>query len=95
MAGDVGEHDADGLTPGEEIADQERSYFDNRRHIQDLDDDEAGRRERSRLRVQERKMHLRVRTHRTVNRQDPGPLPRDLVLPPFPNHEDAQRDWRD
>ncbi|WP_432246922.1 hypothetical protein ACRAR1_01855 [Streptomyces sanyensis] len=88
----AGQWDEDGDTdvpsPGEGVADQERGYWDNRRLIQELDDDEAGRRERHRLRVRERKMHLRVRMHRYARQQDQGPLPSDLVLPPPPGDED-------
>ncbi|MFG2637072.1 hypothetical protein ACGFX8_24955 [Streptomyces sp. NPDC048362] len=75
-------------SPGEGVADQERFYWDNRRLIQELDDDEAGRRERRRLKMEERKMHLRVRMHRYARRQDQGPLPEDLVLPPLQSQED-------
>lgn len=89
MTGDGDDQRENGRTPGEEVADQERSYFDHRRLMQDLDDDELGQRERNRLRGKERKMHLRVRTHRVFNRQDPGPLPRDLELPPLPVHDDV------
>ncbi|MGW4053322.1 hypothetical protein ACWENA_21065 [Streptomyces sp. NPDC004779] len=78
----------DAPTPGEEVADQERDYWDNRRLTQELDDDEAGRRERRRLRVRERKMHLRVRMHRYARQQDQGPLPSALVLPPLPEDRD-------
>ncbi|MGW2820574.1 hypothetical protein ACWC24_06150 [Streptomyces sp. NPDC001443] len=78
------------------MADQERDYWDNRRLIQELDDDEAGRRERRRLRVQERKMHLRVRMHRHARQQDQGPLPSDMVLPPLSGDDDLYgRDIRD
>ncbi|MGX1910778.1 hypothetical protein ACWIID_18220 [Streptomyces phaeochromogenes] len=35
-----------------------------RRHIPELDDDEAGRRERRRLSKESRRMNLQVRTHR-------------------------------
>ncbi|MCQ6555748.1 hypothetical protein NPS70_21485 [Streptomyces sp. C10-9-1] len=88
MAGQWDEDDRGVASPGEGVADQERDYWDNRRLIQDLDDDEAGRRERRRLRVQERKMHLRVRMHRYARQQDHGPLPGDLVLPPPPGDDD-------
>ena len=74
--------------PGGEIADQERSYWDNRRLMQELDDDEAGRRERRRLRMQERKTHLEVRIHRSARQQGQGPMPRNQVLPPRPDHDD-------
>lgn len=73
-----GDHE-DVPSPGEEVADQERVYWDNRRLIQELDDDEAGQRERHRLRAQERKIHLRVRMHRYARQQDPGRLPEDVV----------------
>ncbi|MEU1145626.1 hypothetical protein ACFYO9_22565 [Streptomyces sp. NPDC005863] len=85
---DDGDHE-DAPSPGEDVAGQERDYFENRRLIQDLDDDDAGRRERRRLRVQERKMHLRVRMHRYQRQQDPGPLQRDMVLPPLPADDDS------
>ncbi|MER6207746.1 hypothetical protein [Streptomyces sp. NPDC001642] len=75
-------------SPGEEVADQEREYWENRRLTQELDDDEAGRRERRRLKAQERKMHLRVRTHRYARQQDQGPLPSAIVLPPLPGDDD-------
>ncbi|NBE51942.1 hypothetical protein [Streptomyces boluensis] len=79
--------DHEGLTPGEEVADQERSYWDNRRLIQELDDTEEGRRERRRLKLEERKMHLRYRMHRYQRQQDQGPLPGDMVLPSTPDRE--------
>ncbi|MCX4675327.1 hypothetical protein OG413_08320 [Streptomyces sp. NBC_01433] len=75
-------------SPGEEVADQERDYWENRRLTQELDDDEAGRRERRRLSMRERKMHLRVRMHRYARQQDQGPLPSALVLPPLPEDGD-------
>lgn len=79
-------------SPGEDVADQERDYWDNRRLIQELEDDEAGRRERRRLRVQERKMHLRFRMHRYARQQDQGPLPNGMVLPPLPGDGDLYGD---
>ncbi len=107
MTGDLGEDgdDENVLSPGEEVAGQERVFWDNRRLIKELDDDEDGRRERRRLSAQGRQMHLRVRMHRYARRQDQGPLPRDMGLPPLPDHEDLyggdvmdsddQRDWRE
>lgn len=89
---DEGEH---APSAGEEVADQERSYWENRRLIQELDDDEAGRRDRQRLRKQERKMHLRFRMHRYARQQDQGPLPGDMVLPPLPDHADGYDDATD
>lgn len=94
MTGDMDEYDdSEGVSsPGEGVADQERSYWDNRRLIQDLEDDEAGRRERRRLKLEERKMHLRVRMHRYGRQQEQEPLPPDLVLPPFSRPEDPYGD---
>ncbi|MFJ6696332.1 hypothetical protein ACIQM4_09680 [Streptomyces sp. NPDC091272] len=76
-------------SPGEEVADQERAYWDNRRLTQEQDDDEAGRRERRRLKVRERKLHLRFREHRYARQTDQGPPPGPLVLPPLPEDGDS------
>ncbi|MCI4046635.1 MULTISPECIES: hypothetical protein [Streptomyces] len=93
---DDGDHEGVAPSPGEEVADQERDYWVNRRLTQELDDDDAGRRERRRLKAQERKIHLRVRMHRFARRQGEGPLPSALVLPPLPRDDDFHdHDFRD
>jgi hypothetical protein len=68
-------------SPGEEVADQERLYWDTRRLSQELGDDEADQEARSRLRKQSRKVHLGFRQHRYARQQDQGPLPNDLIVP--------------
>ncbi len=75
-------------SPGEEMAAQERSFWEARRRVQELDDDEAGRRERRRLSKAARRPHLQVRMHRSLRGTDEGPVPGDLRLPPLPERDD-------
>ncbi|MGW0390776.1 hypothetical protein ACWDYJ_07720 [Streptomyces sp. NPDC003042] len=79
-------------SPGEEVADQERAFWEARRRFQELDDDEDGRRQRRRLGKDSRRMHLRVRVHRFARRLDDGPVPGDLRLPPLPEPSDLDED---
>ncbi|RSR94118.1 hypothetical protein [Streptomyces sp. WAC00469] len=53
--------DPEDVTPGEAAAAQERSFWETRRRYNELDDDEAGRRERRRLSKESRRMNLQVR----------------------------------
>ncbi|MFS8200283.1 hypothetical protein ACLVWQ_16540 [Streptomyces sp. CWNU-52B] len=78
-------------TPGEAAAARERSFWETRRRYNELDDDEAGRRERRRLSRESRRMNLDVRVHRYARSHDEGPLPGDLAdlrLPPLPDEDD-------
>ena len=70
MTGDSGGPDDDhdhaascdeGESAGEGIPEQELLYWDGRRALQELDDDEAGQREGRRLRAQGRKTHFQFR----------------------------------
>ncbi|GAA3076633.1 hypothetical protein GCM10020000_72590 [Streptomyces olivoverticillatus] len=49
--------------------------------------DARGARERRRLGRAARRLHLNVRGGRLARAQDPGPVPRDLRLPPLPERE--------
>ncbi|WP_328495340.1 hypothetical protein OHS59_23315 [Streptomyces sp. NBC_00414] len=82
--------ETDGETPGEAAAAQERSFWETRRRYHDLDDDEAGRREKRRLSRESRRMNLDVRVHRYARSHGEGPLPGDLRLPPLPDDENDQ-----
>lgn len=86
-----GTGDSSGVTPavtaGEAAAAQERSFWATRRKYHELDDDEAGRREKRRLSKQSRRMNLEVRMHRYARSHDEGRTPGDLRLPPLPDHE--------
>ncbi|MFH8465176.1 hypothetical protein [Streptomyces sp. NPDC017991] len=72
------------VTPGEAAAARERAFWESRRRYQELDDDEAGRREKRRLSKESRRMNLEVRMHRYARSHDEGPAPADLRLPPLP-----------
>ncbi|MFC4031447.1 hypothetical protein ACFO3J_08145 [Streptomyces polygonati] len=91
-AGD-GRDETDRPTPGEEAAAREQAFWETRRRAQDLDDDEAGRRERRRLSKRSRRMNLDVRVHRYARRVDEGPVPGDLRLPPLPDREDPAAEF--
>ncbi|MGW3935769.1 hypothetical protein [Streptomyces phaeochromogenes] len=81
--------DPEGVTPGEAAAAQERSFWETRRRYNELDDDEAGRRERRRLSKESRRMNLQVRIHRYARgHDDEGPVRGDLRLPPLPDRDD-------
>lgn len=98
-----GEHDGEwnrpenGLPenpPGEQLAAQERAFWEARRRSAELDGGEEGRdargaRERRRLGRAARRLHLNVRGGRLARGEDPGPVPRDLRLPPLPEREGA------
>ncbi|MEU2855727.1 hypothetical protein [Streptomyces syringium] len=84
-------------SPGEQMAAQERAFWEARRRFEDLadEDDEGGegesegaRRERRRLSKQARRLHLNVRSHRYARAVDDGPVPGDLRLPPLPGRDD-------
>ncbi|MFI6051238.1 hypothetical protein ACIBCO_14250 [Streptomyces violascens] len=72
---------------GEEAAIRERAFWETRRRSAELDDDEAGRRERRELGRQARRMHLQVRVQRYRRGVGSGPVPRDLSLPPLPGRD--------
>ncbi|MFE7069597.1 hypothetical protein ACFU96_05875 [Streptomyces sp. NPDC057620] len=72
------------VTPGEAAAARERAFWETRRRYHELDDDEAGRREKRRLSKESRRMNLEVRMHRYARSHDEGPDPADLRLPPLP-----------
>ncbi|MFI1256253.1 hypothetical protein ACH4U6_21100 [Streptomyces netropsis] len=81
-------------SPGEQMAAQERAFWEARRRFEDLDDEdgegegeETGR-ERRRLSKQARRLHLNVRSHRCARSWDDGPVPGDLRLPPLPDRDD-------
>ncbi|MFF5125462.1 hypothetical protein ACFY41_00780 [Streptomyces syringium] len=84
-------------SPGEQVAAQERAFWEARRRFEDLaaEDDEDGagegeeaRRERRRLSKQARRLHLNVRSHRYARAVDDGPVPGDLRLPPLPGRDE-------
>ncbi|MFE1797071.1 hypothetical protein ACFW9L_12980 [Streptomyces sp. NPDC059517] len=75
------------VTPGEAAAAQERAFWETRRRYHELDDDEAGRREKRRLGKESRRMNLEARMHRYARSHDQGPAPADLRLPPLPDDE--------
>ncbi|MEU9874843.1 hypothetical protein [Streptomyces phaeochromogenes] len=84
--------DPEDVTPGEAAAAQERSFWETRRRYNELDDDEAGRRERRRLSKESRRMNLQVRIHRYARgHDDEGPVRGDLRLPPLPDPEDDHK----
>lgn len=92
MAPDSGDDAHAAPTAGEEAAAQERSFWETRREVADLDDDEKGRRERRRLTKRSRRMNLQVRMHRYGRQVGDGPLPGDLRLPPLPTHCDSEEE---
>ncbi|GAA4666410.1 hypothetical protein [Streptomyces youssoufiensis] len=84
-----GDHDA--LLPvGEQVAEREATFWELRREVMDLDDDDGSRRARRRLSRQSRRANLEVRIHRATRRTLPPPLDRDLVLPPLDHGEDRE-----
>ncbi|MFJ2263038.1 hypothetical protein ACIOKD_32835 [Streptomyces sp. NPDC087844] len=74
-------------SPGEAAAARERAFWETRRRYHELDDDEAGRREKRRLSKASRRMNLEVRMHRYARSHDEGPGVVDLRLPPLPDYE--------
>lgn len=90
-------------SPGEQVAAQERAFWEARRRFEDLADEndgdgegesEGARRERRRLSKQARRLHLNVRSHRYARAVDDGPVPGDLRLPPLPGR-DVEGDFDD
>lgn len=90
-------------SPGEQMAAQERAFWEARRRFEDLADEdgeggedgedgegesEGARRERRRLSKQARRLHLNVRSHRYARSWDDGPVPGDLRLPPLPDRDE-------
>ncbi|MFE7035774.1 hypothetical protein ACFU9Y_36260, partial [Streptomyces sp. NPDC057621] len=76
------------VTPGEAAAARERAFWETRRRYQELDDDEAGRREKRRLSKESRRMNLEVRMHRYARSHDEGPdRAVGPLLPPLPDDD--------
>lgn len=77
-------------SPGDEVADQERSFWEARRRWAEVDEDEDRAGERRRLSRRARRLHLNVRMHRARRQQDTSPPVDWLLLPD--TSEDAPRE---